>query len=110
MKPPDPYLSQELLLAYFGIAILLSIIRRIRYTTGTQTRYIDTQPDTQRDGVRKRVGRFYYLASVMMITRLACIINITRMALIEAGTSIIKKTCSVFYDGVVDPVGTWSAN
>ena len=31
-----------------------------------------------------------------------------RMALIEAGTSITKKTCSIFYTGVIDPVGTWS--
>ena len=121
MKPPDPYLPQDLLSACFGIAILFSIIRRIR-STGTTASYSDnTPPNTQRDGICARVGRVYYgvrthvrrscyLVSVLIITRLACIITIMRMAMIEAGTDITKKTCSVFYNGVIDPVGTWSAN
>ena len=125
MKPPDPdtYLPQVLLSAYFGITILFSIVRRIRCTgqrtastipLSTNTQRISTRripaTDTQRDGIGTRSGRVLYNASVLIITRLACIITITRMAMIEAGTSITKQTCSIFYTGIIDPMSTWSAN
>ena len=124
MKPPDPYLPQVLLSAYFGITILFSIIRSIRCTHKNATK---TTTDPHRDAIRKRIGRttfflsrpgrspllssirkHFYHVSVLTITRLACIITITRMAMIEAGTSIIKNTCSIFYDGVIDPISTRS--
>ena len=133
MKPSVPYLPQ-LISGYLGGAILFCIIRRIgfgrRHGTNTQRdgdrNDADTGADMQRDGDRNAeadpqrdgvcisqpyfskkiqwVRNILYIASVLLVVRLACIITITRMALIEAATCTTKRTCSIFYSGIIDPV------